>query len=214
MGGAIAVHIADQQLLPSMAALAVIDVVEGSAKEALPEMAKFLKSRPVAFGSTEDAISWALKSGQTRNAASARVSMPMQLRPQTQDEGASAHVGAASGGGGTPVVAAAGSQPRLTWKIDLAQTEPHWIGWFQGLSKKFLGSKVPKLLVLAGINTLDVELTVGQMQGKFQLAVIENVGHAVHEDAPGKVADIVVTFLARFKHVQKSAACGFYPPAC
>ena len=68
--------------------------------------------------------------------------------------------------------------------------------------------------VLAGINTLDVELTVGQMQGKFQLAVVENVGHAVHEDAPGKVADIVVTFLSRFKHLKKNAQCAFYPPAC
>ena len=33
MGGAIAVHIADQQLLPSMAAVTVIDVVEGSASD-------------------------------------------------------------------------------------------------------------------------------------------------------------------------------------
>ena len=76
------------------------------------------------------------------------------------------------------------------------------------------GKHTHTIKVLAGINTLDVELTVGQMQGKFQLAVVENVGHAVHEDAPGKVADIVVTFLSRFKHLKKNAQCAFYPPAC
>ena len=28
-------------------------------------------------------------------------------------------------------------------------------------------TKVPKLLILAGISTLDVELTIGQMQGEL-----------------------------------------------
>ena len=40
------------------------------------------------------------------------------------------------------------------------------------------------MLLLAGMDRLDTELTVGQMQGKFQLTVLPKAGHAIHEDAP------------------------------
>lgn len=46
---------------------------------------------------------------------------------------------------------------------------------------KFLELPVPKLLLLASIDGLDRALTVGQMQGKFQLQVLARCGHAVHE---------------------------------
>lgn len=49
MGGAIAVHVAKQ--LPSLSGLIVIDVVEGSALDALAGMQKFLRSRPATFKS-------------------------------------------------------------------------------------------------------------------------------------------------------------------
>lgn len=39
----------------------------------------------------------------------------------------------------------------------------------------------------AGVDRLDKELAVGQMQGKFQMQIVGHVGHAVHEDAPDKV---------------------------
>lgn len=41
------------------------------------------------------------------------------------------------------------------------------MGWFKGLSKLFLESRVLKLLVLAGTDRLDTDLTIGQMQGMF-----------------------------------------------
>lgn len=53
-----------------------------------------------------------------------------------------------------------------TWRIDLCKTEKHWPGWFQGLSKKFLSIHAQKLLLLANIDRMDKDLTVGQMQGK------------------------------------------------
>lgn len=43
-----------------------------------------------------------------------------------------------------------------------------------------------RLLVLAGTERLDKELMIGQMQGKFQLVVIPNVGHMLHEVSPQK----------------------------
>lgn len=44
----------------------------------------------------------------------------------------------------------------------------------------FLSVNVPKLLLLAGVDRLDKELMVGQMQGKFQMQVLPQCGHAVH----------------------------------
>lgn len=52
-----------------------------------------------------------------------------------------------------------------TWRIALEATSTFWSGWFEGLSAMFLHCTVPKLLLLAGIDRLDKELTIGQMQG-------------------------------------------------
>lgn len=70
---------------------------------------------------------------------------------------------------------------KYTWRIDLSKSEKYWAGWFENLSAKFLDLYVPKLLLLASIDGLDRALTVGQMQGKFQLQVLARCGHAVHE---------------------------------
>lgn len=58
MGGAIAVHVAAADQLPTIAGLVVIDVVEGTAMEALASMQSFLRSRPKQFHSLEQAIEW------------------------------------------------------------------------------------------------------------------------------------------------------------
>jgi protein phosphatase methylesterase 1 len=55
---------------------------------------------------------------------------------------------------------------KYVWRIDLGQTEKYWSGWFKGLSNTFLNCPVPKMLLLAGIDRLDKDLTVGQMQGE------------------------------------------------
>ncbi len=73
---------------------------------------------------------------------------------------------------------------------------------FIGLSNLFLSCECPKLLLLAGVDRLDRDLTVGQMQGKFQMHVVPKSGHAVHEDAPEKVADCIASFLIRNKLVE------------
>ena len=48
-------------------------------------------------------------------------------------------------------------------------------GWYQGLSEAFLGFKGPKVLMLAGTDRLDRPLTIGQMQGRFQMVVLPQV---------------------------------------
>uniref|UniRef100_A0A0K0CZ75 protein phosphatase methylesterase-1 n=1 Tax=Angiostrongylus cantonensis TaxID=6313 RepID=A0A0K0CZ75_ANGCA len=179
MGGALAIHVAATNEIPNMVGLVVIDVVEGSAMDALSGMLTFLRGRPAVFDSEEKAVAWCLQSGTTRNRQAARISMPSQIRKM--DDG------------------------KYTWRIDLTTTEPFWVGWFQGLSSKFLSCLPPKLLVLAGIDRLDKELTVetlypiniAQMQGKFQNTILPKVGHAVQEDSPDRLADELSRFAIR-----------------
>jgi protein phosphatase methylesterase 1 len=45
----------------------------------------------------------------------------------------------------------------------------------------FLACRAARLLILAGTDRLDKELMIGQMQGKFQMEVVPEVGHMLHE---------------------------------
>ncbi|VDN02598.1 unnamed protein product [Thelazia callipaeda] len=175
MGGALAVHVTASGRIENVVGLAVIDVVEGTAMEALKTMKQFLKNRPQKFGSIGAAVEWCYKSGTAKNARAARVSMPSQIKKNGD---------------------------LYTWRIDLSKTEPHWVGWFQGLSNLFLSCHAPKLLVLAGIDRLDTDLIVGQMQGKFQETILPKAGHAVQEDSPEELANTLATFAIRNRFCQ------------
>ena len=80
MGGALAVHAALEGQISGLIGLVVVDVVEGTAMDALSSMQSFLRGRPKCFPSIENAIEWSMKSGQVRNSDSARISMPGQLK--------------------------------------------------------------------------------------------------------------------------------------
>uniref|UniRef100_A0A665TR29 Protein phosphatase methylesterase 1 n=1 Tax=Echeneis naucrates TaxID=173247 RepID=A0A665TR29_ECHNA len=219
MGGAVAVHTAVASHIPSLIGLCVIDVVEGTAMDALNSMQNFLRSRPKTFKSLENAIEWSVKSGQIRNIESARVSMGGQVKKCEEST--------SSPGGSNSIdegiieeeeeedVEEESNKKRMkeddqeikkesifTWRVQLSKTEKYWDGWFRGLSALFLTCPVPKLLLLAGVDRLDKELTIGQMQGKFQMQVLPQCGHAVHEDAPEKVADALATFMVRHKFTE------------
>uniref|UniRef100_A0A8C9ZJ98 Protein phosphatase methylesterase 1 n=1 Tax=Sander lucioperca TaxID=283035 RepID=A0A8C9ZJ98_SANLU len=193
VGGAIAVHTASNMLLPTTVGLVAIDVVEGSATEALHSIQNFLKGRPKSFKSMDHAIEWSVKSGQIRNLEAARVSMVGQIK-RCEVEVASPV---------TDVVVEsneefydqkyvndkenAASESVYMWRIDLSKSEKYWDGWFRGTSNLFLACNLPKLLLLAGIDRLDRDLTIGQMQGKFMMQVLPPCGHAVQENKPDKV---------------------------
>uniref|UniRef100_A0A8C6ZXQ0 Protein phosphatase methylesterase 1 n=1 Tax=Nothoprocta perdicaria TaxID=30464 RepID=A0A8C6ZXQ0_NOTPE len=186
MGGAIAVHTAAANLVPSLLGLCMIDVVEGTAMDALNSMQNFLRSRPKTFKSLENAIEWSVKSGQIRNLESARVSMVGQVK---ECEGAASPEGPKAivegiieeeeeeeeddeGGGSVNKRkkeddTETKKEHLYTWRIELAKTEKYWDGWFRGLSNLFLSCPTPKLLLLAGVDRLDKDLTIGQMQGKY-----------------------------------------------
>lgn len=58
MGGALAVHTAARNYIQNLLGLIVIDVVEGSAMDALSSMQTFLQGRPKMFNSVEQAIEY------------------------------------------------------------------------------------------------------------------------------------------------------------
>ncbi|XP_075402381.1 protein phosphatase methylesterase 1 isoform X2 [Tenrec ecaudatus] len=230
MGGAIAVHTASSTLVPSLLGLCMIDVVEGTAMDALNSMQNFLRGRPKTFKSLENAIEWSVKSGQIRNLESARVSMVGQVK---QCEGITSPEGSKSivegiieeeeeEEEGSESVNKRKKEDDMetkkdhpyTWRIELAKTEKYWDGWFRGLSNLFLSCPIPKLLLLAGVDRLDKDLTIGQMQGKFQMQVLPQCGHAVHEDAPDKVAEAVATFLIRHRFAEPIGGFQCVFPGC
>ncbi|KAJ4950214.1 hypothetical protein NE237_027046 [Protea cynaroides] len=172
MGGSVAVHVAARKAISSLAGLIVVDVVEGTAVASLIHMQKILSSRMQHFPTIEKAIEWSVKGGSLRNIESARLSVPSTLK---YDD----------------------SKKCYTYRTRLEETESYWRGWYEGLSEKFLSCSVPKLLLLAGTDRLDRALTIGQMQGKFQMVVVRHTGHAIQEDAPDEFASLVLNFVSR-----------------
>lgn len=246
MGGAIAVHTAYMEVIPSLIGVTVIDVVEGTAMEALASMQSFLRSRPTHFKSIPQAIEWSIRSGQIKNVDSAKVSMPGQIinvatgKLSTNDlplentsectsptkfanpfsipeDAEESEDGDSEDGPSSPKMKPPPEMEnpkKYTWRIDLSQSETFWPGWFQGLSEKFLNLRVPKLLLLANIDGLDRTLTIGQMQGKFQMQVLDRCGHAVHEDRPHEVAEVVGSYLIRNKFANAAGNFTRQMPSC
>lgn len=122
----------------------VLDVVEGSAIDALQSMQTYLSTRPTGFATPEQGIDWHIRTRTIRNSMSARISVPALLKQ---------------------VSSQSNEGKAWVWQTNLGATQPFWEGWFVGLSKKFLAGKGGKLLILAGTDRLDKELTIGQMQG-------------------------------------------------
>lgn len=174
LGGAVVTHVA-AELIPSLPrekqqaidllGYVVLDVVEGSAMDALQSMHAYLATRPTGFDSVSEAIEWHVRSRTLRNGISARVSVPGLLVKNSNVAGSSSGSSSAAHGDGS-ALSGARRQKEWTWRTDLAKTQPFWEGWFRGLSGKFLRGRGGKMLLLAGTDRLDTELTIGQMQGR------------------------------------------------
>ncbi|KAF2078060.1 hypothetical protein CYY_000611 [Polysphondylium violaceum] len=174
MGGAVAVKAACSNKIENLTGLVVLDVVEGTAMSALSSMRSVLAKRPKSFESVSDAIKWSISSNTIHNLQSARVSVPSQIVYNEKDK-------------------------RYHWITPLENSEPFWNDWFTGLSKEFLSNRATKLLILAGTDRLDKELTIAQMQGRFQLVVLQACGHVIQEDNPNSTANSLLEYLSRQK---------------
>ncbi|KAH6574305.1 hypothetical protein BASA60_005595 [Batrachochytrium salamandrivorans] len=171
LGGAVVVDVLTRSLIQGVRGVVVLDVVEGTALDSLSHMQRILLARPKSFDSVQDAVKWAVYNNYSKNVKVAQVSIVNQL------------VQTASG--------------KLVWRTDLHKTSEHWKGWFDNLSEKFLTVRAGRLLVLAGTDRLDKPLMIGQMQGKFQLAIYPESGHNIHEDTPHKLVTDLNEFWKR-----------------
>jgi len=86
MGGSIAVKtmekieaMEDSQFKKAIKGLLIVDVVEGTAMEALPFMEQIVKNRPLDFPDLRSVVKYGIMSGQVKDKRSARVSMPAQV---------------------------------------------------------------------------------------------------------------------------------------
>ncbi|KAF9145924.1 Conserved oligomeric Golgi complex subunit 2 [Linnemannia schmuckeri] len=188
MGGAVVSEAASRGVIPNLIGVAVLDIVEGVAIETLAYLHGWLERRPVNFRSLDKVAQWSVKSGTVRNIESARVSCPplVKLINNSTLE-----------------------NPCYGWRTDLAASEQYWKGWFTGLTEKFLSCRAGKLLVLAGTDRLDKDMTIAQMQGKFQMLVFPNSGHCVQEDDPERMARELVAFWKRNERLPKKKKSAF-----
>ncbi|KAF8404282.1 hypothetical protein HHK36_009164 [Tetracentron sinense] len=157
-----------------------------AAKKAIPSLAGMMvvdvvevllfSGRVVAmerfYNRNSNLVEWSVKGGSLRNIESARLSIPSTLK---YDDSKNCYI----------------------YRTQLEETEQYWRGWYEGLSEKFLSCPVPKILLLAGTDRLDRSLTIGQMQGKFQMVVVRHTGHAIQEDVPDEFATLVLNFISR-----------------
>lgn len=170
LGGAIFAKYVHNHPQELVKGLILLDIVEETAVTSLTVMPFFLEKLPKSFPSLSKAIDWHMNF-LLFNEKSARLSLPDIFNLNT-----------------------------MTWKTDLKQTEPYWNTWFNGLSNNFVNFPKAKLLILAAHETLDKELIIGQMQGKYELVVFNNSqksGHFVHEDLPKHVAIRVEEFVCK-----------------
>ena len=93
--------------------MVIIDVVEGTALEALPFMTNILENRPKIFKSQDAAIQWSVQSNNLRRVESAKVSIPPQLKETIIN----------------------GDEHRFEWKVDLMSTEKYWQGTLESDSR-------------------------------------------------------------------------------
>ncbi|KAI7820207.1 hypothetical protein BX661DRAFT_201047 [Kickxella alabastrina] len=86
---------------------------------------------------------------------------------------------------------------RWSWKTQSMPTKQCWRGWYTGLSRTLVSAQTAKLLILAGLDRLDKELLIAQMQGEFQLELLPAAGHAIRENLPDMVGDVATLFWKR-----------------
>lgn len=178
LGGSVATRVAaeleaDKSKGINVFAVAMLDIVEELALEALPNVGIFVHKYPPEFPTKNAAVEWSLKS-ILKNRESASLSIPSQLRWSEERE-------------------------KWVWRVDLAETSKYWKDWFSGMTKCFLGLKASKILILAGTphDKLCSSLTIAHMQGKYQLEILPKTGHIIQEDQSDAIAQIFLTFAKR-----------------
>lgn len=157
--------------------LVMVDIIEDTAVAALERMPAILADIPKSFTDFDEALRWSLRGAHSHHFPGLkandfiRASLKSQLT--TAEDG------------------------RMHWISDLSLMQPFWNDWFTGLTDNFLSLSGSRMLVLAGTDYMDRAMTVAQMQGKFQLVVVRDSGHAIQEDQPGELARPIISMIEK-----------------
>ncbi|EKX38665.1 hypothetical protein GUITHDRAFT_115212 [Guillardia theta CCMP2712] len=79
LGGAIAVEIAQKELIHNLKAIVIIETSEGLVKDSMSRARQFLDRRPTRFGSVDEAVNWAIDSEIYKSREAAESSVPRML---------------------------------------------------------------------------------------------------------------------------------------
>ena len=81
------------------------------------------------------------------------------------------------------------------WRTDLLGSRKYWEEWFTGMTQAFISLEIPKCLIIGKDTTLDKDLEIARMQGKFKVQIMDNVSHAIQEDDPTAVGRVFKDYL-------------------
>jgi protein phosphatase methylesterase 1 len=175
MGGAMAIRLCLENLISKVLSLVVIDVVEGTALSSLSNMPQVLRRRPQHFKTLEEAIHWSTTSSDSLcRLPGARQTVPSLLRKNDETG-------------------------FYEWICDLKKTQPFWIEWFTGISHEFLECKQGKVLIIGHVDSMDSELIRAEMEGKYQNVIVQDAGHAIHENDAEAVTNVIQSIYQRFE---------------
>ncbi|XWS23311.1 hypothetical protein CRYUN_Cryun28dG0001600 [Craigia yunnanensis] len=182
MGGSVAA----KKTLHSLTGLVVVDVVEGTAMASLIHMQKILSNRMQHFSSIEKAIEWSVRGGSLRNIDSACVSIPTILN---YDDSKKCY----------KLVLHIRAWGTILWLISLDTASKNAIlpVYIKALWLKCLEGFYLMCPVIASHSLSGRALTIGQMQGKFQMVVVRHTGHTIQEDVPDEFATLILNFISR-----------------
>lgn len=158
--------------------LVLIDIIEDTAVSALERMPAILADIPRSFASIDEALKWALYGAHSHHCPGTKANDFIRASIQSQLK-----LNSETG--------------RLEWIADLSAMQPFWADWFVGLTENFLSFSGSRMLVLAGTDYMDRSMTVAQMQGKFQLVVVRDSGHAIQEDQPAELARPIASMIEK-----------------
>lgn len=139
MGGAVVCRAAQQNAVPSLAGMIVIDALEQMVVEGMEWAREESAQRPESFASEAEAVAWAVSSRMVLTKKSALISVP----PMLHFDGTA-----------------------LRFIMDLNASVGFWEEWFRGASKAFVQAKIPRMLVVADVRKIDSDpqLMIAQMQ--------------------------------------------------
>jgi protein phosphatase methylesterase 1 len=150
----------------------VIDLAEEPAIQSLQHMETIISTWPKHFTTIEECIHWSVRERRPKSLWAAEMSIPsLLLQPDPTG----------------PYV----------WRTDLLSYSCYWRDWFTGFDEAFIKIKQPHCLILSCVDRLDPALTVGHMQGKFEVQVVHGSdgSHFVQEDHTEEVVCIITNFL-------------------